>query len=125
MKKIIIPILIIAAVLLLVFLPGRNKFEGVWKCSYYAMLNPQNGSWNEQAEEFRSLFLMKIYDNGKIIVSTSGNENEGTYITNKDTLNVNIKDIESQYVFDNNTLTLINHPRAKIEYIKIAKIEGE
>lgn len=125
MKKIIILLVVIALVLVLVFVPGKHQHEGVWTCSYYAMYNAQTDTWKEQNQEFRDLFVMKIYDEGKVVVSTSGNETEGTYTINKDTLNLNIMNIKSQYVLDGKTLTLVKHPRAKIEYSKIAEIEGE
>ena len=125
MKKIILLLLVIALVLVLVFVPGKHKHEGVWTCSYYAMYNSQTDTWKEQNQEFLDLFVMKIYDDGKVVVSTSGNESEGTYTINKDTLNLNIMNTESHYVLDGKKLTLVKHPRAKIEYTKIAKIAGE
>jgi|GEM_PF-4512227 len=125
MKKIITLIILVAVVVGIIIIAGRDKVEGVWTCSYYAIYNSNYDNWLEQGEEVRGMFLLKIYDNGKIVVRASGNDNEGVYTVNKDTLNVTIKDLESQYLIEKDKLTLIKHPRAKIEYTRIAKIEGE
>ncbi|MEA2077072.1 MAG: hypothetical protein U9O95_03545 [Candidatus Marinimicrobia bacterium] len=125
MKKIIVTLLLIAVVVVIFFVTKPNKIEGVWKCTYYALYNNHDQEWKEQNEVFLDLFLMKIYSNGKIIVSTSGNENEGTYTLNNDTLNLSIMNVSSTYLLDKKTLTLVDHPRAKIEYTKFAKIEEE
>jgi hypothetical protein len=121
MKRILILLALVAVVLVFVFIGTGNNIEGTWTCTYYAIFSPQTQEWNEQKDEFRELFEMEIFPKGRVIVSTSGNENEGTYTVNKDTLAVNVKDYMSYYLIDKNVITLVNHPRAKIEYTKITK----
>ena len=125
MKKIITGIILVIVVVLIFIIIPRNKVEGVWDCSYYAIYNAHNDEWQEQSEEILDLFLLKIYDKGRIIVTASGNDNEGSYTVNKDTLNVNIKNLESQYLIEKDKLTLVKHPRAKIKYTRITKVVGE
>ena len=119
MKRVLILLALLVIVLVFVFIGKDNNIEGTWGCTYYAIFSPQTQEWNEQSDAFREMFEIKILPEGEIIVSTFGNKNKGTYSINEDTLAIKVKDDISNYLIDKNVITLVNHPRAKIEYTKI------
>ncbi|MCF7832334.1 MAG: hypothetical protein K9N05_02005 [Candidatus Marinimicrobia bacterium] len=121
MKRILTLLALIVIVVIIVFVSKGNNLTGVWECTSYALLDNQDQTWIEQGSDFRDMFELKILDDKKIIVSTLGNENEGTYTVNGDTLIITIKENKTHYLHDKNTLTLVNHPRAKIVYTKAEK----
>ncbi len=125
MKRILTVLLLIVVVVLIIFVSKRNDLEGVWKCTSYALLNDQDQSWNEQGPALHDMFELKIFDDEKIVVSSSGNETEGIYTMSGDTLVMTIKGNTTYYLHDKETLTLVKHPRAKIVYTKTGKIEME
>ncbi len=118
MKKIISLLILVVIVVTIVFIAKDNKLIGVWECSHYSIYNLQTQEWVEQGDQFTEMFEMEILPKGIIILATSGNNNEGTYMVNKDTLKITIRDNKSSYLIEKDKIILVNHPRAKIEYTK-------
>ena len=116
MKRIFIIIAILS--IILAGCSDYKKLSGIWQCSYYAIYAEYNNEWKSQAQEFIDLFELTLYKDGKVVTSTFGQKNEGIYTLHGDTLILNIRDSQTYYIWNDNTITLVGHPRAKITYTK-------
>ncbi len=113
-------ILIVIVVLSIIFAgcSDYKKLSGVWQCSYYAIYTEHSNEWKNQPQAFIDLFGLTLYEDGKAITNTFGQKNDGMYTLHSDTLILNISNSQTYYIWDDNTLTLVGHPRAKIIYTK-------
>lgn len=124
MKKIIIPVITVVAVVLLLLVFGSNKVVGEWECASYEMFNPGADLWYAQSQEFIEKFSIKLYEDGSAETYAFGNSNMGEYSINKDTVSIEILGNVSKYLLTKNKMELVGHPRAKIVYIRISNKIG-
>lgn len=121
MKRLFYTVFILSFLLLLGSCSKNADVTGHWAAQRYTILvdsNQEELRWVEQTAEFTSNFSIDFMEKNAMRVSAFGNSNGGTYSVSNDTVFVSVKETQSKYVLKEGDLYLVEHPKARIKYIR-------